>query len=237
MDLLGTDAVRLHRGDYAQVTNRKSDPLALVGTYRDAGAELIHLVDLDGARDGRVRPDVVRRAVLAAAPARIQASGGVRSVADAEQLLAAGAARVIVGTAAFADDGSLAEFSAALGELLVVAVDVRNGRVAVGGWTRTTSVTVEAALERCRVAGVSRILCTAIDRDGTLAGPDVQLLEDVTRDREMAVLAAGGVRSQDDLVAIAQTGCEGAVVGRALLEGGLPLSVLAGGATAGAPTL
>jgi phosphoribosylformimino-5-aminoimidazole carboxamide ribotide isomerase len=230
IDVLGTDAVRLRRGDYAQVTNRRSDPIALVETYRDAGAELVHLVDLDGARSGRARPDVVRRAVLAAAPARIQASGGIRSVADAKRLLAAGADRVIVGTAAFADARSLAEFSSALGERLVVAVDVRDGRVAVGGWTRTSSVTVEAALDRCRTAGVSRILCTAIDRDGTLDGPDLQLLESVTRGREIAVLAAGGVRSHEDLVAIAQAGCEGAVVGRALLEGRLPLSVLSRGA-------
>jgi phosphoribosylformimino-5-aminoimidazole carboxamide ribotide isomerase len=227
IDLLGTDAVRLRRGDYEQVTNRRSDPFALVEMYRDAGAELVHLVDLDGAREGRVRPDVVRRAASAAAPARIQASGGIRSVVDAERLLAAGAARVIVGTAAFADDGALAHLSADLGERLVVAVDVRDGRVAVRGWTNTTPLTVEAALDRCRAAGVSRILCTAIDRDGTLDGPDIALLEAVASDRDIAVLAAGGVRSQDDLVAIARAGCEGAVVGRALLEGRLPRSVLA----------
>ena len=227
VDLLGTDAVRLRRGEYEQVTNRRTDPLALVETYRDAGAELIHLVDLDGARSGRVRSDVVRGAALAAAPASLQASGGVRSVADAELVLGAGAARIVVGTAAFAEDDALAQFSAALGERLIVAVDVREGRVAVGGWTRTTSLTVEDAVERCRAAGISRILCTAIDRDGTLDGPDTALLERVCRGGGLAVLAAGGVRSEGDLAAVAQTGCEGVVVGRALLEGRLPLSVLA----------
>ncbi len=226
VDLLGADAVRLLRGDYGRVTNRRSDPLALVETYRDAGARLIHLVDLDGARDGRVRRDVVRSVALVATPARIQASGGVRSLADAERLLGAGAARVVVGTAAFAEEDALARFSAALGDRLVVAVDVRDGRVAVGGWTRTTSVTVDDALDRCRAAGVNRILCTAIDRDGTLAGPDVELLARVCRAREFAVLAAGGVRSPKDLDAIARAGCNGAIVGRALLEGKLPLSVL-----------
>jgi len=228
VDILGTDAVRLRRGDYDAVTNRRSDPIALLETYRDAGAVLVHVVDLDGARGGRVRPDLVGRAALAAAPARIQASGGIRSLADAERLLAAGAARVVVGTAAFADEEALEHLSAELGERLVVAVDVRDARVAVGGWTHTTPLTVEAALERCRAAGVSRILCTAIDRDGTLDGPDIALLESVARDGDIAVLAAGGIRSQDDLVAIAGAGCEGAVVGRALLEGRLPPSVLAG---------
>lgn len=227
VDLLGTDAVRLRQGDYEQVTNR-ADPLALAETYRDAGAELIHFVDLDGARDGRIRPDLVRRTALVTAPARVQASGGIRSVADAELLLEAGAARVVVGTAAFADEDALGRFVRTLGERLVVAVDVRDDHIAVGGWTETTKITPDEAAERCRSAGVSRILCTAIDRDGTLAGPDVGLLARVCRTSGIPVLAAGGVRSLDDLAAIEAAGCEGAIVGRALLEGQLPLTVLAG---------
>jgi phosphoribosylformimino-5-aminoimidazole carboxamide ribotide isomerase len=227
VDLLGEDAVRLRRGEYEEVTNRLADPLGLVETYRDAGARLIHLVDLDGARDGRVRPDVVRRAALAAAPAAVQASGGIRSVADAETLLEAGATRVVVGTAAFAENGALGRYSAALGDRLVVAVDVRDDHVAVGGWKRTTSVSVEEAVDRCAAAGVSRILCTAIERDGTLDGPDTELLERVCSQGKLGVLAAGGIRSLEDLAAVAATGCEGAVVGRALLEGRLPLAVLA----------
>ena len=226
VDLLGDDAVRLRQGDYGQVTNRRTDPLALVESYRDAGAELIHLVDLDGARRGEIRPDVVRRAVLAAAPARVQASGGIRSTSDAERLLGAGAARVVVGTAAFADDAALQRFADALREHLVVAVDVRDGHVAVGGWTQATTITVDEAAERCRAAGVPRILCTAIDRDGTLGGPDVELLRRVVERAGTPVLAAGGVHSQHDLVAIAETGCDAAVVGRAFLEGRLPLAVL-----------
>ena len=234
VDLLGTDAVRLRQGDFAQVTNRRADPLALVESYRDAGAELVHVVDLDGARDGRIRPDVVHQTVLAAAPARVQASGGIRSVVDAERLVEAGAARVVVGTAAFADEGALQRFVQALGERVVVAVDVRDDLVAVGGWTETTTVTVDEAASRCRAAGVSRLLCTAIDRDGTLSGPDVELLERVAG-AGTPVLAAGGVRSLDDLAAIQAAGCEGAVVGRALLEGRLPLATLAGAWTVGAP--
>ena len=226
VDLLGDDAVRLRQGDYGQVTNRRTDPLALVESYRDAGAELIHLVDLDGARRGEIRPDVVRRAVLAAAPARVQASGGIRSTTDAERLLGAGAARVVVGTASFADDAALQRFADALGAHLVVAVDVRDGHVAVGGWTQTTTITVDEAAERCRAAGVRRILCTAIDRDGTLGGPDVELLQRVVERARTPVLAAGGVHSQHDLVAIAEAGCEAAVVGRAFLEGRLPLAAL-----------
>ncbi len=232
VDILGTDAVRLRRGDYAQVTNRRADPLALVESYRDAGAELVHVVDLDGARAGRIRPEVVRRTSLTAAPARVQASGGVRSLDDAERLLEAGAARVVVGTAAFADADAIDRYADALGERLVVAVDVRDGRVAVGGWTETTTVTLEDAVDRCERAGVGRLLCTAIERDGTLDGPDVGLIEEVCARSALPVLAAGGVRTVADLDALARTGCEGAVVGRALLEGTLPLSALGGLETA-----
>ena len=226
VDLLGDEAVRLRHGDYGTVVNRRDNPLALIETYAGAGASLVHLVDLDGARDGRTRPELVRQAALAAAPAQIQASGGIRSVADAEELLDAGAARVVVGTAAFAAPDALPTFTEALGGRLVVAVDVRDGGVRVGGWLRKTSLTVDDALGRCRAAGVSRVLCTAIDRDGTLDGPDLALLEHASRHDDLAVLAAGGVRSTNDLDAIAETGCEGAVVGRAFLEGRLPLDVL-----------
>jgi phosphoribosylformimino-5-aminoimidazole carboxamide ribotide isomerase len=226
VDLLGSDAVRLRQGDYEQVTNRHADPLALVESYRDAGAELIHLVDLDGARSGEIRADLFQRAAVAAAPAHVQASGGIRSPADAERLLGAGAVRVVVGTAAFADDDALERYANALGDRLVVAIDVRDGRVAVGGWTQTTTITVEDASERCRAAGVPRVLCTAIDRDGTLAGPDLELLQRVSAGAGVPVLAAGGVRSQHDLVAIESAGCEGAIVGRAFLDELLPLSVL-----------
>jgi phosphoribosylformimino-5-aminoimidazole carboxamide ribotide isomerase len=138
---------------------------------------------------------------------------------------------VVVGTAAFAEHDALARFFSAVGNRLVVAVDVRDGHVAVGGWTQTTSITAEEAVERCLAAGVSRIVCTAIDRDGTLDGPDTELLERVCSKGRLAVLAAGGVRSVDDLAAIAETGCEGAVVGRALLEGSLPLSAFAAAPT------
>jgi phosphoribosylformimino-5-aminoimidazole carboxamide ribotide isomerase len=226
VDLLGADAVRLRRGDYEEVTNRRADPLALVELYRDAGADLIHVVDLDGARSGEIRADVVRRTVLAAAPARVQASGGIRSVSDAERLLEAGAARVVVGTAAFADEDALARFARALGERLVVAVDVRDGHVAVGGWMQTTALAVDEAVERCGAARVPRLLCTAIERDGTLEGPDLELFQRVCKRTHMPVLAAGGVRSEEDLAALEQAGCEGAIVGRALLEGGLALTAL-----------
>jgi phosphoribosylformimino-5-aminoimidazole carboxamide ribotide isomerase len=226
VDVLGDEAVRLHRGDYGRVTSSNAEPLELVARYARAGAEIVHLVDLSGAREGRIRPELVRRAVASASPARVQASGGIRSLRDAEVLVDAGAARVVVGTAAFGDGDALARFAEALGDRLVVAVDVRDERVAIGGWTRTTRISVDDAVERCLAAGARRLLCTAIDRDGTLAGPAVALVERVVKASHLPVLAAGGVRSGDDLAALGRTGCEAVVVGRALLDGVLPLSVV-----------
>jgi phosphoribosylformimino-5-aminoimidazole carboxamide ribotide isomerase len=227
VDLLGDEAVRLDQGRFDRVSVQAGDPIALVERFATALPALIHVVDLEGARSGKARPGRLARLVAAAAPVQVQVSGGVRSVSDAEALLATGAARVVVGTAAFASDSVLGELVHALGERLVVAVDVRNGRLAVSGWERASSLDPAAAVDRCAAAGVERLLCSAVERDGTLAGPDVELLALVSERSGRPVLAAGGIRSQADLETLASIGLEGAVVGRALLEGLIPLSALA----------
>jgi phosphoribosylformimino-5-aminoimidazole carboxamide ribotide isomerase len=153
----------------------------------------------------------------------VQASGGIRSVEDARRLLDAGAARVVVGTAAFATEDALGRFSNALGERLVVAVDARRGRLAVSGWKRSTGLDAAEAAAACAAAGVSRLLCTAVERDGTMSGPDLALLQRVREASNLPVLAAGGIRDESDLDDLASLGLEGAVVGRAVLEGRIRL--------------
>jgi phosphoribosylformimino-5-aminoimidazole carboxamide ribotide isomerase len=225
VDLLGDEAVRLEQGDFARVAVR-AQPEELMRRFAAAGARLIHVVDLDGARRGLIRMDAIGRLAEAAAPAKVQASGGIRSPADADLLLAAGAARVVVGTAALAEPEALEQFVAQLGDRLVVAIDVRGGRVAARGWLDDTSFEAADVARRCAAAGVSLILCTAIERDGMLTGPDLDLLQKVRKASGLPVLAAGGIRSEADLAAVAAVGCEGAVVGRALLDGSLPLSAV-----------
>jgi phosphoribosylformimino-5-aminoimidazole carboxamide ribotide isomerase len=219
--------VRLEQGDFGRVAMR-AEPDELVRRFAAAGALLIHVVDLDGARRGGTRPDVIARLAEAAAPAKLQASGGIRSPADAEQFLDAGAARVVVGTAALGEPEALERFAAELGDRLVVAIDVRGGRVAARGWLEDTGLDASDVAGLCAEAGVSRILCTAIERDGMLGGPDLDLLRQVLGASGLPVLAAGGIRSESDLAAVAAVGCEGAVVGRALLDGSLPLSAVGG---------
>jgi phosphoribosylformimino-5-aminoimidazole carboxamide ribotide isomerase len=227
IDLLGEEAVRLERGAFDRVVLREPDPAALARRFVGAGARTLHVVDLDGARTGRCRPETIERLARAAAPADVQASGGVRSPADARALVDAGAARVVIGTAAFADSDAIPRYVEGLGERLVVAVDVRGGRVVARGWTADTGLTVGEAVERCVQAGVTRLLCSAVERDGTLGGPDLALLAEIVETSGLPVLAAGGIRSIDDVAAVETAGCAGAIVGRALLEGAIPVSALA----------
>jgi phosphoribosylformimino-5-aminoimidazole carboxamide ribotide isomerase len=208
VDVLGQEAVRLERGSYDDVVERAAEPTALAERFAAAGAGRVHLVDLDGARSGVVRPGLVA-AVVARAGVPVQASGGIRTLADARSLLAAGADRVVVGTAAWPDPEPWLE----LGEALVLAVDVRDGEVRTAGWTKSSGLRFEDAVAR---AGGARLLVTAIDRDGTLAGPDLELVR-AAASTGARVLAAGGVRSIEDVVALAAAGAEAAVVGRALL--------------------
>jgi len=160
-----------------------------------------------GARSGRVRPGLVRDAAAAGLP--VQASGGIRTLDDARALLHAGADRVIVGTAAWPDPTPWFE----LGDALVLALDVRAGQVRAAGWTESAGISLDAALEH---VSDRRVLATAIDRDGTLAGPDLGLVAAVVA-AGARVLAAGGVRSPSDVHALAAAGAEAAIVGRALL--------------------
>lgn len=215
VDVLGLDAVRLERGEFDRVLFRRPLHDYIATVVAATQPPLLHLVDLQGARDGAFRSAVLETGLSAATGTPLQVSGGIRSVEAAQQLLATGAQRVIVGTAAFETPTSLAEFVDGLGNSLVVALDVREGRIATRGWQATSDLTVHEALERCRAANVARIHATAIDRDGTMGGPDLALYQEICQSG-IPVVAAGGVRHQGDIDALAAVGCEAAVMGTAL---------------------
>ena len=222
VDVLDGRAVRLHQGDYDRIEVDAGDPLSLVRRAAAHGPPLVHVVALAAARDGGAPLELATAVVGAAAPVAVQLGGGIRSVADACALSATGVERVVVGTAAF---GSipLEEFVDALGERVAVAIDVAGGIVRTAGWRESSELTTAAALDRCTSAGVSTVVCTAIDRDGTRAGPDLELLREA-RDRFGGrVLAAGGIRDAADVEAIRELGLDGVVVGRAWLDGTLIL--------------
>jgi phosphoribosylformimino-5-aminoimidazole carboxamide ribotide isomerase len=211
LDLLGTDAVRLEQGDYDRVLFRQ--PIEeFMSRIVTTAPPLIHIVDLQGARDGALRHEVVARCVALANGIPVQVSGGIRSVGQAQAAIEAGASRVIVGTAAWASPEALSTFADALGDKLLVAFDVKDQQIAVRGWLSSSGLSVPDALERCVNAGVARLHVTAIDRDGTMRGPDLSLYEQVCQGH-IPVVAAGGVRDEADVAALADVGCEAAIMG------------------------
>jgi phosphoribosylformimino-5-aminoimidazole carboxamide ribotide isomerase len=216
LDILGGDAVRLEQGDYDRVLFRQ--PLEeFMERIVATGPPLVHVVDLQGARNGALRPEVIERCHRSAQGIPLQVSGGIRSVESALAALDAGAQRVIVGTALWSDDDALAAFVGALGDQLVAGLDVRDGQIAVRGWRADTGLSLGDALARCSEAGVTRVHVTAIDRDGTMRGPDLPLYEEACRS-SVLVVAAGGVRDDADVEALAAVGCEAAVMGMGYLS-------------------
>jgi phosphoribosylformimino-5-aminoimidazole carboxamide ribotide isomerase len=221
VDVLEGRAVRLDQGRREHVTVEGGDPVELARRYAAEGAARLHLVDLDGAFSGSPTIALVER-IAAAVAVPVQVGGGYRAPEAIAAGIAAGATRVMVGTAALSP-GFLARAAARFGQHLVVAIDARDGRVAVDGWTRTSQLEAAELARRCAEAGVGRVLVTSTRRDGSLAGPDLDLLRSVLP-AGPAVLAAGGVASVRDLLALRELGCEGAIAGSALLRGAFTLT-------------
>ena len=216
IDVLDGRAVRLSEGRRGQVTVDGGDPIAAAERFAGAGASWLHLVDLDGAFTGTPDLSLVERVAARGTP--VQVGGGYRSLALIDAALAAGATRVLLGTAALDDEfltAALARFGPAA---LVVAVDARDGLVTVKGWTEGSTVAAAELAQRCAAVGIERLLVTSTGRDGTLAGPDLDLFESVLA-VGLPVIAAGGIATLDDLRALRRLGCEGAVTGSALWLG------------------
>jgi phosphoribosylformimino-5-aminoimidazole carboxamide ribotide isomerase len=223
LDVLEGRCVRLAGGDRTRVTIEGGDPEDAARRFAADGAPFLHLVDLDGAFSGAPTPGLVERVGAAANETLVQVGGGYRTIAAVESALAAGASRVMVGTAALAP-AFLREAATRFGERLVVAVDARDGLVVVDGWARSSTLPAPDLARACAGAGVRRLLVTSATRDGSLAGPDLDLLQSVIDASGLPVLAAGGIASLDDLVRLKRIGCEGAVLGSALWSGRVQLA-------------
>jgi phosphoribosylformimino-5-aminoimidazole carboxamide ribotide isomerase len=219
VDVLDGRAIRLLRGDYDWIELDAGDPLDLVRRAASYAPPLVHVVALGAARDGGAPLELARAVVAAAGSVPIQFGGGVRSPEDVRGLIDAGVERVVIGTAAFGST-PLREFAS---DRVAVAVDVAGGVVRTNGWLESTALTTAHALERCTDAGIATVVCTAIDRDGTRSGPDLELLREVRAHFEGRVLAAGGIRNAADVAVVRELGLDGVVVGRAWLDGTLAL--------------
>lgn len=221
IDIRGGQAVRLTQGDYERETAYDTDPVDAAVRWADEGAEFLHVVDLDGAKAGEPRNlDAVGR-IAASVDCPIQVGGGLRDAGAVGAVLDAGAERVVIGTAALRDPEFLEETLKLHGERVVVSVDARDGRVALEGWTEAGKEGVVEAVSALSKQGVARFLCTAIEVDGTMEGPDVGRLGEIAAATSAQVIASGGVGSLSHLESLAREAppnVEGVIVGRALYE-------------------
>lgn len=223
IDLRGGRVVRLEQGDYARETRYDFDPVEVARGFEAAGARRVHVVDLDGARDGRAGNDAEIRKILAACPKlAVQVGGGMRTRERVQEVLAAGAARVVIGTAALEQPELLTDLATLFPGRMILGLDARDGRVAVRGWRETRAETVEQVLERFAKLPLAAVLHTDIGRDGLLGGPNVEATAALARRSPFPVLASGGVGSIEDLERLARARViAGAIVGKAIYSGAI----------------
>jgi phosphoribosylformimino-5-aminoimidazole carboxamide ribotide isomerase len=221
IDIRGGQAVRLLQGDYERETTYDADPVDAATRWADEGAEFLHVVDLDGAKAGEPRNlDAVER-IAARVACPIQVGGGLRDPQSVRAVLDAGADRVVIGTAALRDPEFLDAMLEAHSHRIVVSVDARAGRVALEGWTEAGEEGVVETVAALSKRGVARFLCTAIEVDGTMEGPALDLLNEIAAATSAQVIASGGVGELTHLESLASSmpaNVEGAIVGRALYE-------------------
>lgn len=224
IDLKSGRCVRLYQGDYNRETVYSDDPVAVAMGWQREGGVRLHLVDLDGAADGRQGNLEVIRAIVSGLDIPVQVGGGVRDLAAAQRLLEMGADRLVMGTVAVQDPELVRRLCDREGaERVVVAVDARDGIVAVKGWTEATSVQALELVQTMEELGVRRFLYTDISRDGTLTQPNFEAIGEMVKATGGAVLASGGVSTEEHLVRLAAIGVEGAILGSALYKGALSL--------------
>ena len=216
--------MRLRTGDFAQETVYASDPLLLAQAYRQQGASRLHVVDLDAARGAGDQRAVVRRLVQETR-LQVQVAGGVRNEDDVQRWLRAGATSVVMGTTAVRAPELLQEIATRHPGRVQAALDVRDGAPAVAGWLETQpGLDLQTLLERWNRAAIGGVILTSVDRDGTLAGPDLELLRGVRSALPGRLTYSGGVAALDDLLAVAAEGADAVILGRSLLEGHLTLA-------------
>ncbi|MDZ4721770.1 MAG: 1-(5-phosphoribosyl)-5-[(5-phosphoribosylamino)methylideneamino]imidazole-4-carboxamide isomerase [Roseiflexaceae bacterium] len=223
IDIKNGRCVRLFQGNFTQETVYDDNPLAVARRWVEQGATRLHVVDLDGARAGQpIHVDVIG-AIVRTLTIPVQVGGGMRTEDDVEQALKLGAARVILGTAAVHDPELITHLVARYPDAIIVGVDARDGMVATAGWLETAAVEASALVQKMAELGVRRFIYTDISRDGTLSEPNYAATAQLIQAGGPAVIASGGIANSSQLQRLAEIGCEGAIVGRALYTGDIRL--------------
>ena len=231
IDLYGGKAVRLSKGDYNQMTVYSENPPALAEAFREAGATHMHLVDLEGAKTGETPNLETIRSIREALPLFIEVGGGVRSMEVVERYLDAGLDRVILGTAAVTDPAFLRAAVSKHGEKIAVGVDIKDGKVAIRGWTEKSAFDAFAFCRELQKIGVRTIICTDVSKDGAMQGTNRALYGELSKELNIDIIASGGVSTLEDVKALRALNLYGAIIGKAYYTGAIDLREAIGAAT------
>ena len=223
IDLYDGKAVRLYKGRYEDMTVYSEDPLSVARDFEKKGATYIHMVDLEGAKDGTTPNLSVVERVAKNTGLRVEIGGGIRSMETIEKYLSAGVYRVILGTAAITDKEFLKEAIAKYGERIAVGADIKDGFVAIKGWLETSSVFCEDFFAEMQELGVRTVICTDVSKDGAMKGTNLSLYRILSRRFSVDIVASGGVSSIDDVKALQEMGLYGAIIGKAYYTGAIDL--------------
>ena len=223
IDIKDKSCVRLRQGSYDDVTVYERDPVKVAKTWESMGAEILHIVDLDGARDGiRINEDVIRR-IIENVDIPVQVGGGIRDTAGVEIYLNMGASHVIIGTAAIKNPPWLREMIDSYGDKIIVSIDARDGWIATDGWESISKKKASDYIKELKAYGLQRIVYTDIAKDGMLLGPNFKIYEELKDRVDIEVIASGGVTSIDDIRRLRELGLYGVIIGKALYDGKLDL--------------
>ncbi len=223
IDLYEGKAVRLFKGKYEEMTVYSENPWEVSKEFKDAGCEYIHIVDLEGAKNGDTPNIETVKKIVKTSGLKAEIGGGVRSMETVEKYLDAGVMRVILGTAAVKDPVFLQNAVKKFGERVAVGADILNGNIAIKGWTETADVTTDEFFQKLENLGVKTVICTDISKDGTMLGTNRQLYKELSQKYKIDIVASGGVNSLDDIIALNEMNLYGAIIGKAYYTGAIDL--------------
>ena len=224
VDLFEGKAVRLKRGDYKQMTVYSNDPLSVAYGFKNAGAKALHIVDLEGARDGKPANFEVINRIVAETNLFVQVGGGIRSPEIIDNYISAGIKRIILGTAAVSQPGFLQEMVNYYNDAIAVSVDIKDGLVAIKGWTETSNMNAIEFCETVDKIGKLTLICTDISRDGMMSGTNMELYRTLREKLSIGLIASGGVSAIDEILTLSELGLDGVVLGKALYTGKIDLT-------------
>ena len=223
IDLYDKKAVRLYKGDYGNMTIYSENPIEIARDFEEKGASWVHMVDLEGAKEGTTPNLEIVKQVAEGTSLLVEIGGGIRSMEVAEAYFKAGVNRIILGTAAVDDEDFLKAAVNRYGKGIAVGADVRDGQVAIKGWLEKSQYSLESFMEKMQALGVETVICTDISRDGAMKGTNLKLYKELSEKFSMNIVASGGVSSMEDIVALMEMNLYGAIIGKAYYTGAIDL--------------